>query len=211
MTRFPTLAGLALLACACQPAPPSTIDRIAGEPPFEFGLAVRNNEIVNRGGSPLVALQVRFANEVPAVVTFPFDSAALDPVARLALDRQAGWMRQFPEMRFRVFGHADTVGPSPYNEALGRRRAEAVVAHLASRGVSRSRLEALVSFGERLPAVPGAGAERLNRRVVTQVTDFVARHPTVLQGDYAAVLGRGYVEGAAAAPRLGGGAQVGSE
>jgi outer membrane protein OmpA-like peptidoglycan-associated protein len=194
---------MGLLLAACQPTRPPTLDLVAGQPPFEFGMAVRNNEIVNRGGSPIVALQVRFANEVPAAVTFPFDSAALDPLARLALDRQAAWMRQFPEVRFSVLGHADAVGASPYNEALGRRRAQAVVAHLASRGVSPSRLDALVSFGEARPAVPGAGPERLNRRVVTRVSDFVARHPTVLEGDFAAVLAREYVASGAPAPRIG--------
>ena len=195
-------AGLALLLAGCEPGATAYLDRPAGAPPAEFGLAVRSNEIVNRGGSPLVALQVRFANEVPPVVTFPFDSAALDPVARYALDLQASWMRQFPEMGFRVYGHADEVGPSPYNDALGRRRAEAVVSYLASKGVSRGRLEALVSHGERFPLVPGAGRERLNRRVVTQVSDFISRHPTVLDGQYAEVVRREYVAAGTAAPRI---------
>lgn len=198
MMRPTTLAMTALLLAGCDQARPGLADREAGVPPSRFGLAVRSNEIVMRGGSPLVALQVRFANEAPAVVTFPFDSAALDPIARAALDRQAAWMRRFPEMGFRVYGHADEVGPSPYNDALGRRRAEAVVAHLASRGVSRGRLEALVSYGERFPLVPGAGPERLNRRVVTRVSGFLSRHPTVLDGRYAEVVGREYVASAAA-------------
>lgn len=199
MTRPTALLALLLAGCAGTPA---TIDREAGVAPDRFGLAVRNNEIVMRGGSPIVALQVRFANEVPSTVTFPFDGAALDPVARGALDRQAVWMRLFPEVRFSVFGHADEVGASPYNDALGRRRAEAVVAYLASRGVPRSRLAALVSRGERFPLVPGAGRERLNRRSVTQVSAFVSRHPTVLDGDYAAVVRRQYVGSAESAPQI---------
>ena len=40
------------------------------------------------------------------------------------------------------------------------------------------------------------GRERLNRRVVTQVSGFLARHPTVLDGRYAEIVYREYVESA---------------
>ena len=195
---FPAaLAAAALLALTgCERVSVSAPDVEAAVPAPTFGLAVRNNEVVSRGGAPLVSLQGRFAAEVPSMVTFPFDSAALEPAARAALDRQAGWMRQFPELGFRVYGFADVIGPGPYNERLGRARARAVVAYLASRGVSPARLEALVSFGERYPLVPNAGRERLNRRVITQVSGFVARHPTVLNGKYAEIVFREYVASA---------------
>ena len=188
--RAPLLAALALGACA------PGIDREAGTLGPTFGEAVRSNALVNRGQAPLVSLRGRFAAEVPSVVLFPFDSAALTPDAQVALDLQAGWMRQFPELGFRVYGHADVIGPEPYNLALGRRRAESVVAYLASRGVSPARLEALVSFGEQRPIVPNAGRERLNRRVVTEVSGFMPGNPTVMNGDYAAVVYRGYVASA---------------
>ena len=200
MTRvpLPRAAWAALLALAlagCQSSPGS-FDREAGAAVPALGLATRSNALVARGGSPLVSLQARFAAEAPALVTFAFDSAALDAAALAAIDRQAHWMRQFPELGFRVYGHADAPGPAPYNEALGRRRAEAVLAALAARGVSPARLEALASFGERRPLVPGAGRERLNRRVSTEVAGFLARHPTVMNGKYAEVVFREYVASA---------------
>ena len=194
-TPFPVAMVLALALAGCQSSPGS-FDREAGAAGPAFGLATRSNALVSRGGAPLVSLQARFAAEAPSVVTFPFDSAALDARALAAVAAQAHWMRQFPELGFRVHGHADQVGPDPYNEALGRRRAEAVVAALAARGVGRHRLEALVSFGERLPIVPVPGPERLNRRAVTEVSGFVARHPTVLNGRYAEVVFREYVASA---------------
>lgn len=190
-------AAAALLAASGCGDAPGSFDRVVGPAAPSFGLAVRSNAIVARGGAPLVTLQSRFVREVPTMVLFPFDSAALDAAARYSLDQQASWMRRFPELGFRVYGHADAVGPSPYNEALGRRRAEAVVAYLALRGVSPSRLRALVSFGERRPLVPGAGREVLNRRAVTEVAVFVARHPTVLDGRYAEIVRRGYEASAA--------------
>lgn len=187
-------ASLILLAAlaGCGPEP----DAPGGAVDPSFGLAVRSNQLVSRGLAPLVSLQDRFRAEAPTVVTFPFDSAALDARARGALDAQASWMRQFPEVRFGVVGHADEVGPSPYNEALGLARARAVVAYLDMRGVSRSRLIALSSLGERRPVVPHAGREQANRRAVTHVQGFVSRHPTVLNGDYAAIVFREYVESA---------------
>ena len=192
------LAAPLLALAACGPG----FDRPVGVDDPTYGLAVQSNALVARGGAPLISLRQRFATEAPVAVTFAFDSAALDPTARATLDRQADWMRQFPEVGFRVYGHADAPGSNAYNESLGRRRAQAVVGYLAARGVSPSRLEALVSFGERRPVIPGDGRERLNRRAVTDVSGFVSRHPTVLDGEYAAVVQREYVASAARGPGI---------
>jgi outer membrane protein OmpA-like peptidoglycan-associated protein len=145
---------------------------------------------------------------VPNTITFPFNSAELTPEARAVLDRQANFIRQFPEVRFRVYGHTDLVGSGGYNRALGQRRAEAVVAYFASRGLSRSRLEALVSFGETRPVIATPGPEEANRRTVTEVSGFVKRHPNILDGKYAEVIYRSYIDSAspssaAAAPAAG--------
>ena len=94
------------------------------------------------------------------------------------LDRQAHWIKQFPEVRFRVFGHTDAVGSNAYNKSLGLRRARAAVNYLVSRGISRNRLEAVVSFGETQPLIPTPERERRNRRTVTEVSGFLKRHPT---------------------------------
>ena len=201
LPRTARAALLALALAGCQSAPGS-FDREAGATGPSLGLATRSNALVARGGAPLVSLQARFAAEAPVLVTFAFDSAALDAAALAAIDRQADWMRQFPELGFRVYGYADAPGPAPYNEALGRRRAEAVLAALAARGVSRGRLEALVSFGERRPLVPARAASGSNRRVSTEVAGFLARHPTVLNGKYAEVVFREYVDSAAPATGL---------
>ena len=168
--------------------------RLGGD---SFGLASQSNLAVQTGqGGPVTDLARRFMAEVPDTVTFAFDSAALDPAARAVLDRQAGWILQFPEVRFSVHGHTDAVGSAAYNRRLGQRRAEAVVAHLVARGVDRSRLEALVSFGQDRPVVPTEAEERRNRRAVTRVAGFVDRHPTVMDGQYARVVQREYIASA---------------
>lgn len=163
-----------------------------------FGNPTMNNVQLQTGQKSYTeSLARRFAEEVPSTVNFAFDSAVLDQSAKLTLQKQADWIRQFPEVRFRVYGHTDAVGSAGYNKSLGKRRADAVVRYLGSLGISTSRLEAVVSFGETQPLIVSEGRERRNRRTVTEVSGFVERHPSVLNGKYAEVIWREYVESAA--------------
>lgn len=199
-------SALALTACA-----DSNAYRSFTEPAGDFldignfGNATMNNtQIQNGEKSFLTNLNQRFVEEVPSTVNFAFNSAVLDADARNALRQQANWIRQFPEVRFRVYGHTDLVGSDAYNKRLGRRRAEAVVRFLASQGISRSRLEALVSFGETQPVVVTEMRERRNRRTVTEVSGFVQNHPLVLHGKYAEIVIREYIASATELPPAGG-------
>jgi outer membrane protein OmpA-like peptidoglycan-associated protein len=164
-----------------------------------FGNPTMNNTMVQTG-QMVIDLNARFAEQVPTMVNFDFDSSALDETARGILRRQADWIKQFPEVRFRVYGHTDLVGSAAYNEALGKRRADAVVNYLVSQGVSRSRLEALVSKGLTQPLIVTPDPERRNRRTVTEVSGFVQNHPLVLDGKYAQVIYREYVASATQIP-----------
>jgi len=173
-----------------------------------FGNATMNNMMVQAGRiSQIEGLNNRFSTEVDSVVTFDFDRATLGPAARQTLAIQARWIRQFPEVRFRVYGHTDLVGSDAYNKALGLRRAQAVVAYLATQGISPARLEALVSFGETQPLIVTQGRARANRRTVTEVSGFVGGDGRVLNGKYAAVIFREYVESATQLPASDGGGQ----
>ena len=190
------VATLALAGCSLQEVG-SDVDEGG------FGNATMNNFLVQSGQVDAVQmLGERFAREVPSTITFAFNSAQLSPEARATLDRQANWIRQFPEVRFRVYGHTDLVGSNAYNKRLGQRRAEAVVAYFAARGISRSRLEALVSFGETQPVIATPGPEQANRRTVTEVSGFVQRHKNILDGKYAEVIYRDYIESGTAKPNV---------
>jgi outer membrane protein OmpA-like peptidoglycan-associated protein len=174
-----------------------------------FGNPTMNNTMVQTG-QMVIDLNARFAEQVPTMVNFDFDSYALDETARGILRRQADWIKQFPEVRFRVYGHTDLVGSPAYNELLGKRRADAVVNYLVSQGVSRSRLEALVSKGLTQPLIVTPDPERRNRRTVTEVSGFVRNHPLVMDGKYAQIVYREYVASAIPAHRVGGGlAEIG--
>lgn len=170
-----------------------------------FGNATMNNtEIMSGERSYVHSLASRFAQEVPADVHFAFDRSDLDAGARDTLQQQAAWIRQFPEVRFRVYGHADAPGSNAYNRRLGLRRANTVVNYLVSQGISRSRLEAVASFGEEQLIVNTQDRERRNRRTVTEVTGFVRGHQNVLDGKYAQIIYRDYVASAIPPTQLGG-------
>ncbi|WP_299724438.1 OmpA family protein [uncultured Tateyamaria sp.] len=170
-----------------------------------FGNATANNTLIMTGEQGYTFdLANRFASEVITTVNFSFNSSVLDAGAQDALRQQANWIRQFPEVRFRVYGHTDAVGSAGYNKQLGLARARAVVGFLASQGISRSRLEAVASFGETQPLIVTQGRERRNRRTVTEVSGFVKSNPTVLDGKYAQIIYRDYVKSAEAPSQLSG-------
>jgi peptidoglycan-associated lipoprotein len=187
-----TAALLTLAACGAN----SDFDRElgAGVDSGSFGNATMNNSMIQSGElSYAVALAERFNAEVPDTINFAFNSAELSAEARQVLQRQADWIRQFPEVRFRVFGHTDLVGSAGYNQRLGMRRANAAVAFLVQNGVSKSRLEAVVSYGKTQPLIQTSAPEMRNRRTVTEVSGFVGNHPTVMNGKYAQVVFREYL------------------
>lgn len=167
-----TMAGAAMTLSACAgdgfwtpgPMDQSPLTPVMGE-------AVRQNIAVQiaYGEGRLRDLAAAFAAETDEVVTFAFDSAVLDSTARAAVDTQIAWLKRNPGVRMSVTGHADAVGPDSYNYRLGLRRAKAVVNYMAANGISRSRLDELVSRGEQDPVIPTQQRERRNRRVVTTV------------------------------------------
>ncbi|MEO0668882.1 MAG: OmpA family protein [Pseudomonadota bacterium] len=164
-----------------------------------FGNATANNTLILTGERQYsFDLAQRFASEVLTTVNFAFNSSQLDAGAQDALRQQATWIRQFPEVRFRVYGHTDAVGSAGYNKRLGLARARAVVSFLTTQGIERSRLEAVASFGETQPLIVTQGRERRNRRTVTEVTGFVRSHPNVLDGKYAQIVYRDYINSAEA-------------
>lgn len=197
-------AGLGLTACSKETNIARAFYSEAGSEieTGDFGNSTMQNTMVQTGERDYaINLTRKFAGDVTTTVNFAFNSAVLDSDAQAILRRQADWIRQFPEIRFRVYGHTDLVGSNAYNKALGMRRAQAVVAYLGSQGISTSRLEAVVSYGETQPLVHVQSENRQNRRTVTEVSGFVGtnKRPAYLNGKYAQVIFREYVASAAPA------------
>ncbi|MBB3263827.1 peptidoglycan-associated lipoprotein [Azospirillum sp. OGB3] len=103
-------------------------------------------------------------------VFFGLDRYDLAPEARATLDRQASWLKQYPNVTVTVEGHADERGTREYNLALGERRANSVKNYLVAGGINASRVK-VISYGKEKPAVLGSNEASWaqNRRGVTVV------------------------------------------
>ncbi len=103
-------------------------------------------------------------------VFFGYDQSDLSPEARSTLERQAAWLKQYPNVNITVEGHADERGTREYNLALGEKRANSTKSYLMSLGIDSVRINT-ISYGKERPAVPEASAAAWsqNRRAVTVV------------------------------------------
>jgi len=103
-------------------------------------------------------------------VFFDYDRADISPEAQQILQRQAQWLKRYPNVSVTIEGHTDERGTREYNLALGERRAQAAKNVLVALGIPASRVST-ISFGKERPAVPGSSEEAYaqNRRAVTTV------------------------------------------
>lgn len=103
-------------------------------------------------------------------VFYGYDLYDLSAEARSVLERQAAWLRQYPNVRVLVAGNCDERGTREYNLALGARRAAAARDYLVSLGVAANRVET-VSYGKERPVDPRANEEAwsVNRNAHTQI------------------------------------------
>jgi len=105
-------------------------------------------------------------------VFFETDSSSLTAESQQTLDRQAAWLKQYPNVNVTVEGHCDERGTREYNLALGERRAAASKKYLVGVGVTSNRIST-ISYGKERPAVIGSdeSAWGQNRRSVTVLTN----------------------------------------
>ncbi|HEY7296416.1 MAG TPA: peptidoglycan-associated lipoprotein Pal [Xanthobacteraceae bacterium] len=112
--------------------------------------------------------QQDFVVNVGDRVFFETDSSELTPQAVGTLEKQAQWLRTYPQYAFLIEGHADERGTREYNIALGARRAQAVRDYLASRGIGPQRMRT-ISYGKERPVAvcDDISCWSQNRRAVT--------------------------------------------
>lgn len=103
-------------------------------------------------------------------VFFGFDRSDITPEARRTLERQAEWLKRYPNVTVTIEGHCDERGTREYNLALGERRATAAKNVLVALGIPANRITT-ISYGKERPAVVGSNesAWAQNRRAVTVV------------------------------------------
>ena len=102
----------------------------------------------------------------PFLVFFDWDKSIITPEAAAVLDRAAEQYAATGQTSVALAGHADKSGTDAYNVGLSQRRADAVKAYMASKGVADGSITT-EAFGESRPLVDTADGVRepQNRRV----------------------------------------------
>lgn len=101
-------------------------------------------------------------------IYFDTDSSVIRADAQTTLQRQAQWLKQYPNYAITIEGHADERGTREYNLALGARRAAATRSYLSSLGVPASSMRT-ISYGKERPVATcdDISCWSQNRRAVT--------------------------------------------
>jgi len=99
-------------------------------------------------------------------VTFGSGNATLTANAKKILDGVAEQLLANPKVKIEIQGHTDNQGKPATNRDLSERRAKAVVAYLATKGVKMSRMRA-AGYGQDIPIADNntADGRELNRRI----------------------------------------------
>lgn len=183
--RYRTFVVTALAAVlfvgACKKEPPPLPPGPTGPTAEELAEAQRIADSIAREAARLEAelAAQRAAEEAlrraRAVLTervhFDYDMSEIRPDAEQVLRSKVEILRASPNVRIRIEGHCDERGSNEYNDALGNRRAQAVVDFFTNFGLDPSRF-ATVSFGEDRPLVRASNEEAWaqNRRAEFIVT-----------------------------------------
>jgi peptidoglycan-associated lipoprotein len=103
-------------------------------------------------------------------VFFDFDKSDIKAEGRQTLQRQADWLKKYPNVTVTIAGNCDDRGTREYNLALGERRASAAKKALVALGVPANRIST-ISYGKERPSVVGdnEAAWAQNRNAITQV------------------------------------------
>ncbi|MBM3599106.1 MAG: peptidoglycan-associated lipoprotein Pal [Alphaproteobacteria bacterium] len=158
------LAAAALLLAACETTPTGTGSTGGTGAGTGTGTATQTRT------GPVPGSQEDLVVNVGDRVFFDFDKYDVKPAGQQVLQKQAAWLKTYPNVTLTVEGHCDERGTREYNLALGERRATAVKNYLVALGINANRVRT-ISYGKERPAVLGSNeaAWSQNRRGVSVV------------------------------------------
>ena len=104
-------------------------------------------------------------------VFFDYDKHNVRNDQRAQLEKQAAWLKRYPQVQVTIEGHADERGTREYNLALGERRANSAKDFLVANGIAANRVR-VISYGKERPVALGhdEASWAQNRRAVTVIT-----------------------------------------
>jgi peptidoglycan-associated lipoprotein len=160
------VAGTAMLG-ACKKEPPASL-------PPEPTPTATSSGVDGGTGAAVLGTQAHFVNAVNGqnVIYFDTDQYNVDSADAAALQTQAAYLSQYPQISITIEGHADERGTREYNLALGERRANAAKNYLVGLGIAASRIS-VISYGKERPVALGSNeaAWAQNRRAVSVVVN----------------------------------------
>ena len=113
---------------------------------------------------PIVAKTQQYCSILD--IQFEINKSTVQREAEEKLDTVVTFMQKYPNTTAVIEGHTDEVGTSADNMRLSQTRADSMVNYLASKGIARTRLQA-VGYGETRPIADNSTeiGKRLNRRI----------------------------------------------
>jgi outer membrane protein OmpA-like peptidoglycan-associated protein len=119
--------------------------------------------VVERQGDELLL-------RMPAGITFPINSAQIQPQFYGTLDQIAQTLVTYPSTLVDVYGHTDPTGGDRINIPLSQNRAQSVANYLVQRGVNSARI-ATRGFGSSQPIADNSteAGRAANRRVELRI------------------------------------------
>lgn len=82
-----------------------------------------------------------------STIYFDFDKYDIRPDAEVELQKVIAALEKYPSLKIRANSHTDSRGPDAYNLWLSKKRAEATVQYMISKGISADRLQS-EGYGE---------------------------------------------------------------
>ena len=83
------------------------------------------------------------------LIHFDFDKHDVRNDAAIELNKIVMLMQEYPNMVIKIESHTDSRGNDDYNEKLSDRRAKATRAYIISQGISASRIDSAIGYGEK--------------------------------------------------------------
>ena len=139
---------------------PDSLDKCKLEP------GLKSNE-----GCPVVKEKLELElTELASSILFKNASDVIYPEYKVKLDKMSELMKQNGQLKYRIGGYTDNVGPADANYRLSVKRVNAVLNYLISKGVNQFNLS-VKGFGELYPIASNNTAEgrALNRRVEVKI------------------------------------------
>jgi peptidoglycan-associated lipoprotein len=162
------LAGVSTLAACSKKAP----EELPPPPPATVTPTPTPTPPPARSSTSGPGTQTHFQNAVgsSSVIYFDTDRFNVDSQDAAALQAQAQYFAQFPQVTFTIEGHTDERGTREYNLALGERRANSAKNYLVSLGVDANRITT-VSYGKERPVALASNesAWAQNRRAASVI------------------------------------------